>query len=517
MENSSRRASAPGRSERVSTGVAGLDEILDGGLIANRLYLTEGIPGAGKTTLALQFLLDGVAKGERVLYITLSETAEELIAVANSHGWSVDGIDIFELATVTNALNPERELTLLHPWEIELNETVRLIIDKVDAVKPSRVAFDSLSEMRLLAQDPLRYRRQILSLKQFFSGRNATVMLIDDRSASPAHADIQLHSLSHGVITLDRATLDYGAARRRLEVQKMRGLRFREGWHDFAIRTGGLEVFPRLSAGEQRIAFAAECLSSGVPQLDALLRGGPLRGTSTLLAGPSGSGKTSLALQYVYTAAKRGEASAVYEFDERIGTLVARAAALGSDIKPYIDSGLVKLRQIDPAELSPGEFAAVVQREADAGTRIVVIDSLNGYLTSMPQEKQLLLQMHELLAYLAHLGVATFIINPQQGLIGEMQTVFNVSYIADTILLFRYFEAAGRVRKALSVIKSRGGKHEDTIRELRFDSGGIRLSAPLTAFQGVLSGMPSYVGEEAPLLDPENETRKGATDAQPPA
>ena len=368
-------ASAPPRPGRESTGVAGLDDVLAGGLPANRLYLIEGVPGAGKTTLALQFLLDGAARGERGLYITLSETSEELCAAAQSHGWSLDGIDLFELADDKDALGADREMTLLHPWEIELGETVKVIADEVERIQPARVALDTLSEMRLLAQDPLRYRRQILALKQFFNGRNATVILIDDRTAE---SDLQLHSVCHGVITLDRLSLDYGPARRRLEIQKMRGVQYCEGWHDFAIRTGGLEVFPRIAAGDCPAAFDPECVPSGVPALDTMLHGGPLRGTSTLFTGPAGSGKTSLALQYVHTAAMRGERSAVYEFDERIGTLLTRSAALGSDITPHVEAGLIELRQINPAELSPGEFAVTVKQEVDSGTRMVVIDSFNG-------------------------------------------------------------------------------------------------------------------------------------------
>jgi circadian clock protein KaiC len=495
--------------------VAGLDDVLAGGLPVDRLYLIEGVPGAGKTTLALQFLLDGATRGERGLYITLSETSEELRAAAQSHGWSLEGIDLFELADDEGALGPDREMTLLHPWEIELGETIKVIADEVARVRPTRVVIDTLSEMRLLAQDPLRYRRQILALKQFFNSRDATVILIDDRST--VESDLQLHSVCHGVIALDRLPLDYGPPRRRLEIQKMRGMRYREGWHDFTIRTGGLEVFPRIAVANRPAAFDAECVSSGIPALDALLHGGPLRGTSTLFTGPAGSGKTSLALQYIHAAAARGERSAVYEFDERVGTLLARAAALGSDIAPHVETGLIELRQINPAELSPGEFAVIVQREVESGTRMVVIDSFNGYLASMPQEKHLLLQVHELLAYLAHRRVATFIVNPQQGLVGGMKTSLNVSFIADTILLLRFFEAGGRVRKALSVIKNRGGSHEDTIRELRLGGRGVRVGEPLTAFHGVLTGTPTYLGEDEPLLAATATSVVGSQNAEPPA
>ena len=487
--------------DRISTGCSGLDEILHGGLLANRLYLVEGMPGSGKTTLALQFLLDGRRQGQRGLYITLSETSDELRLVAQSHGWSLDGLDLFELASAENVLSPDREMTLLHPWEVELGETMKLITTQVEAIDPTRVVFDSLSEMRLLAQDPLRYRRQILALKQYFATRTATVMLLDDRSTAANESDLQLHSICHGVVTLDRLTLDYGVMRRRLEVQKLRGSQFLEGWHDFELRRGGLKVFPRLSAARQLSVVQDARVKSGVDGLDALLDGGPLRGSSALLTGPAGAGKTTLALQYVCAAAARGERCVIYEFDERVATLFSRAAKLGNDLMPYIDAGTVVVQQIDPATVSPGAFAARIRDEvAERGTRLVVIDSLNGYLASMPQEKQLLLQMHELLSYLSQAGVFTILINPQQGLVGGMQSTLNVSYIADTVILLRFFEAGGRIRKALSIIKNRSGGHEDTIRELRFDSKGVRIGEPLTEFHGVLTGTPTYTGAEEPLL-----------------
>jgi circadian clock protein KaiC len=487
--------------KRISTGCSGLDEILKGGLLSNRLYLVEGMPGSGKTTLALQFLLDGRKQGQRGLYITLSETSDELRLVAQSHGWSLDGLDLFELASAENVLSPDREMTLLHPWEVELGETMKLITAQVERINPTRVVFDSLSEMRLLAQDPLRYRRQILALKQYFATRTATVMLLDDRSTAANESDLQLHSICHGVVTLDRFTLDYGIMRRRLEVQKLRGSQFLEGWHDFELRTGGLEVFPRLATAGQVSGVPDACVKSGVDGLDALLDGGPLRGTSALLTGPAGAGKTTLALQYVCAAASRGERCVIYEFDERVATLFSRAAKLGNDLMPFIDAGIVVVHQIDPATVSPGAFAARIRDEVVArGTRLVVIDSLNGYLASMPQEKQLLLQMHELLSYLSEAGVFTILVNPQHGLVGGMQSTLNISYIADTVILLRFFEAGGRIRKALSIIKNRSGGHEDTIRELRFDPKGIRIGEPLTKFHGVLTGTPTYTGAEEPLL-----------------
>jgi len=486
----------------VSTGNSGLDTILTGGLPANRLYLLEGAPGSGKTTLALQFLREGASRGEKALYITLSETREELSVVAASHGFDLDQFDVFEFNSVTDILGDGREQSVLHPWEMELGETVRLIETEVERVQPARVVFDSLSEMRLLAQDPLRYRRQVLALKQFFAGRDTTVILVDDMTGNNAGQDAHLHSLCHGVITLERLTLDFGAARRRLQVQKLRGVDFIAGYHDFTIRKGGLEIYPRLIASTHHAEFTGEVTPSGVSALDNLLGGGPMRGTSTLVTGPAGSGKTTIALQYLDAACRRGEPCTVYEFDERIGTLLTRAKAFNLDLQAHIDSGCLCIQQIDPAEISPGEFAARVRDEVEGrGSRLIVIDSLNGYMAAMPQEQQLILQMHELLSYLSQQGVVTFLINPQHGLVGSMSTNLNISYVADSVLLLRFFEAEGRIRKAISVLKNRGGMHEDTIRELRIDSGGIRVGEALSAFRGVLTGTPEYTGSDTPLME----------------
>lgn len=488
--------------EKVSTGNQGLDKILGGGLPANRLYLLEGAPGSGKTTLALQFLREGVRRGERALYITLSETREELAVVAASHGFSIDEFDVFEFSSAAEVFGDGRDQSILHPWEMELGETVRLIQEQVEKVKPARVVFDSLSEMRLLAQDPLRYRRQVLALKQFFSPLNSTVILVDDMTSNDSVGDAHLHSLCHGVITLERLTLDFGAARRRLQVQKLRGVDFVAGYHDFTIKRGGLEIYPRLIATDHHADFHGEVTPSGVAELDALFGGGPMRGTSTLLTGPAGSGKTTIALQYLDAACRRGEPCTVYEFDERIGTLLARAKAFNLDLQQHIDQGCLKIVQIDPAEISPGEFATRIQTEVeDRGSRMIVVDSLNGYMAAMPQEQQLILQMHELLSYLSQQGVVTFLINPQHGLVGSMATNLNVSYVADTVLLLRFFEAEGRIRKAISVIKNRGGAHEDTIRELRIDSSGVRVGEALSGFKGILTGTPEYVGQNTPLME----------------
>lgn len=486
-----------------STGITGLDEILKGGLPAGRLYLMEGRPGSGKTTAALQFLMEGVKAGEPTLYITLSETTEELMAVAESHGWCLDGIELFELAQVSDALGAGNEQTLLHAWEVELTATVHMITERVEQTKARRVVFDSLSEMRLLAQDSLRYRRQVLALKQYFAERHITTLLVDDMTGNGGERDVHLHSLCHGVITLERQTLDFGGSRRRLVVQKLRGVNFVEGYHDLALRRGGLVVFPRLIAAEHHLPFIGEAVSSGIPELDELLHGGLRRGTSTLITGPAGSGKTNIALKFAAAACARGERVAIYEFDERIGTLLQRARLLGLDLQVCIDAGSLHIRQVDPAEVSPGEFASLIREEVEQRqVRLVVIDSLSGYLSAMPQENQLPLQLHELLSYLNQQGVLSLLINAQQSLVGTMATSgINVSYLSDVVLLLRFFEMEGRIRKALSVIKNRGGSHEETIRELRIDAHGLRIGEALSAFKGVLTGVPEYVGSADSLLE----------------
>jgi circadian clock protein KaiC len=489
--------------ERVSTGVTGLNLILGGGLPPKRLYLVEGSPGSGKTTLALNFLLEGRDRGEETLYITLSETSEELKVVADSHGWNLDGVTLFELASADAVLGAGRDQSILHSWEMELGGTIDLIKKEVERAKPRRVVFDSLSEMRLLAQDPLRYRRQLLFLKQFFNGLNTTVILVDDLTGSNGQRDNHLHSLCHGVITLERLTLDFGASRRRLQVQKLRGVDFVAGYHDLIIRKGGLDVFPRLIAADHHTSFIGEPLASEVAELDAMLDGGPARGTCTLITGPAGAGKTTLALQYLAAACRRGEKCTIYEFDERIGTLIARANAFGIDLQGFMNEGFLVVRQIDPAEIAPGEFAAMVREEVETrGVGLILVDSLNGYVAAMPQEQQLILQLHELLSYLNQAGVATFLINPQQGFFGTMSTNgLNVSYIADIVILLRFFEAGGRIRKAISVVKNRGGAHEDTIREFRVDRQGVRVGEALLAFKGVLTGTPEYMGSDNPLME----------------
>jgi circadian clock protein KaiC len=475
--------------EKSRTGAPGLDDVLNGGLISNRLYLLDGDPGAGKTTLALQYLLEGVKRGEKCLYITLSETKEELTAGAASHGWSLDGIDIVELIADEKDLDGDTHVTMYPPSEVELTETTRKILEAVERINPRRLVFDSLSEMRLLAQSSLRYRRQILALKQYFIGRSCTVVLLDDRTSEGF--DLQLQSIAHGVVTLEQLTPTYGAARRRLRVVKYRGSDYRGGYHDFAIRRGGLIIFPRLVAAEHSESFEQGAIPSGVTALDALLGGGPDRGTSTLLMGPAGSGKSTVAVNYAVAAVSRGDHAAIFSFDESISTLKSRMAALGVHFQEGTKAGEISLRQIDPAELSPGEFAYLVRQAVEEdNARVVIIDSLNGYMNSMPEERFLTAQLHELLTYLGRRGVTTILVVAQHGMVGQMYSPVETSYLADSVLLLRYFEYAGNVRKAISVVKKRSGAHEESIRELRFDQRGIHLSEPLTRFRGILTGVP---------------------------
>ncbi|MCU1278114.1 MAG: kaiC [bacterium] len=480
------------------TGIQGLDDVLCGGFPRNRIYLLQGDPGVGKTTLALSFLLEGAARGETCLYVTLSESKEEIDAVAASHGWSLDKVHVYELSAAEQSEHVTGGNTLFEPSEIELHEATTTLLEHVDHLQPSRVVIDSLSELRLLSQHPLRYRRQILSLKEYFVGRSCTVLMLDDRSVN--RDDMQLESLAHGVVLLQQLAPEYGSDRRRLRVVKLRGVKFRGGYHDFIIETGGVVVFPRLVASEHHGEVPNLRLSSGLTELDQILGGGVDCGTSTLLIGPAGAGKSAIAVQYVYAAAQRGEKAALLLFEENLLTFHKRTRALGTDLQPHIDAGRVVVRQIDPAEVSPGELAAIARGYVDSGIRVMVIDSLNGYLNSMPEEKYLTIQLHEILTYMAQKGVATFLVVAQHNLVGAMNSPVDITYLADTVVLLRYFEADGRVRKALSVVKKRSGAHESTIREFALGANGIVVGKPLTGFRGVLTGVPTYVGETEELV-----------------
>jgi circadian clock protein KaiC len=487
------------KDEVVSTGIAGLDDIMSGGFTRRRLFLVEGVPGSGKTTLAMQFLMAGARRGEPVLYVTLSETQEELHASAASHGWSLEGIEIRELAPPESALEPDEQATMFHPSEIELASTTKLILADVERLKPTCVVFDSLSELRLLAGTPLRYRRQILAMKQFFSTRQCTVLLLDDLTALVT--DLQMQSLAHGVISLEHMDPEYGSQRRRLRIVKYRGRPFRGGHHDYTIRSGGLEVFPRLVAAEHRQRTTRARLPSDIPELDALLGGGLEEGSSTLIVGAAGTGKSTLAAQIVVAAADRQEPGALFMFDEGVETLLGRCDQLHVKLRPHVEAGTVSLQQVDPAELSPGEFVHIIRVAVEQqGVKWVVLDSLNGYLNAMPGERFLAIQLHELIAYLGQRGVATILIGSHHGLIGgEMISPVDASYMADTVILLRYFETKGEVRQAISVIKKRGSSHERTVREFRLAEGRIMVGQVLRNFHGILTGtaLEGQPGDEA--------------------
>ncbi|MGN6185180.1 MAG: ATPase domain-containing protein [Thermoanaerobaculia bacterium] len=475
------------------TGIEGLDDVLGGGLTKNRIYLVMGDPGVGKTTLGLHFLLEGVRLGEKVLYIGLSETRDEIQAVADSHGWSLANVEIFEYSAAAR-LDETDESTLFHPSEVELGQATRTMIQEVERVQPQRVVIDSLAEVRLLAQSPLRYRRQILGLKQYFAGKRSTVLLLDDKEV--ASGDMQLLTLAHGVILLEQLSPLYGAERRRMRISKLRGVKYRGGYHDMTIRTGGIAVFPRLVAAEHQTPKKTGHIESGIRGIDTLLGGGIDRGTSTLLMGPAGSGKSALATQYAIAAAERGENVTMFLFDESKATMLRRSEAINMSLAKHVESGRILIQQIDPAEIPPGEFVHLVREQVDTrDISVLVIDSLNGYINAMPEERFLTIHMHELLSYLGHKGVATLLVMAQHGVVGQtMLTPVDVSYLADCVILLRYFELAGEIRKAISVVKKRSGAHEKAIRPFAIGTEGLMVGPPLTEFHGILSGTP--------LLDP---------------
>jgi circadian clock protein KaiC len=487
-----------------STGIPGLDDILGGGLARDRVYLLEGSPGTGKTTTAMSFLREGAKRGEATLYITLSETEDELRDTAQSHGWDLHGVDIFELVPPESLLDEQQQQSLLYSSDLELGETTRLIFEAVERLKPTRVVIDSLSEIRLLAQSSLRYRRQVLALKHYFAKHRATVLLLDDLTTEML--DKTVHSVAHGVVRLEEMAPEYGAERRRVRVIKYRGRKVRGGFHDFTIRTGGLEVYPRLVSSEHRTHFTRDPLSSGVDGLDAILGGGVERGSSCLILGPAGTGKSLMALYFVLSALRRGEKAALFVFDEELGLLFARVKAFGIDLEAMRESGDLLIQQVDAAELSPGEFTARVRHYVQAsGIRTVIIDSLNGYQAAMPEENFLILHIHELLQFLNRQGATTFLTVAQHGLVGDMKAPVDVTYLADTVLLLRYFEAFGEVRRAVSVIKKRSGDHEKTIRAFEIGNKGLVVGPALTDFHGVLRGVPNFVGQPAGLMADASE------------
>jgi circadian clock protein KaiC len=482
-----------------SMGVPGLDDILAGGLARERVYLLEGSPGTGKTTASMSFLCAGATLGEKTLYITLSETEEELRDTALSHGWDLEGIEIFELVPPESLLDEQQQQSLLYSSDLELGETTRMIFEAVERVKPRRVVIDSLSEIRLLAQSSLRYRRQVLALKHYFSRQGATVLLLDDLTTESL--DKTVHSVAHGVIRLEELAPEYGAERRRVRIIKYRGRKFRGGYHDFNIRTGGIEIYPRLVSAEHKTHFDRTALPSGVGGLDAILGGGVERGSSCLVLGPAGTGKSLVALYFILSAIQRGEKAALFAFDEELGLLFDRTRAFGIDLEAMRDSGALLIQQVDAAELSPGEFTARVREcVVGQGIKTVVIDSLNGYQASMPEESFLILHIHELLQYLNRQGATTFLTVAQHGLVGDMKAPVDVTYLADTVILLRYFEAVGEVRRAMSVIKKRSGPHEKTIREFNIGDAGLTVGPALTNFHGVLRGVPNFVGQGAGLM-----------------
>jgi circadian clock protein KaiC len=489
---------------RLKTGIPGLDDILHGGLPAGHVYLIEGNPGSGKTTFGMQFLLAGIAAGERALYVTLAESHTELEKTAASHNFDISGIEVFEVNPPELGSKSLEQYTVFHPSEVELADVMNSILERVRKAKASRIVIDSMSELRMLARDPLRYRRQIMTLKQFFMGQNTTVLLLDDRSGEST--DTQLQSIAHGVLRMETLQREFGVIRRQLEIRKLRASAYREGFHDYVIRAGGLEFFPRLVVGEHsQKNVDGGLLPSGIPELDRLFGGGVARASSTLLLGPAGIGKSTVVAVYMASAAARGERSVIFAFDELTQSIMVRCRGLGIPLEEHIKKGLVRVELMDPAAISPGEFVARIRREVEENNcRLIAIDSLNGLFHAMREEHAVAVQLHDLIAYLNQSGVASFMVLAQYGVIGSHMTVpVDISYLADNVLLFRYFEAQGAVKQAISVVKRRSGPHERTIRELLIGDNKIQVGMALSDFEGVLTGTPRYLGGVKPLPNKE--------------
>lgn len=492
----------PNQQLKCATGVKGLDEVLVGGLPRNYLYLLQGKPGTGKTTLALQFLLDGARTGERSLYITFSETKAELLAVARSHDWDLSGLDILEFSTFVTKNAAETQNTLFHPSEIELNKVIGILFDQIKLINPDRIVFDSVSELRLLSDSSLRYRRQMLAFKEFFLNRGSTVIFLDDLTTEAGDTHVQ--SIVHGVLLLEKFRAAYGAERRQFHIAKLRGVEFRGGTHDYLIKKGGVVIFPRLVSLEHNNVFEPETVDFGIKEMDCLLGGGLSRGSSNLILGAAGTGKSTIALSFARAAAEKGKRVFYFSFEERVGNLIARSENLHMGIQSYVDSGMIKIQKVDPAELTPGQFTDYVRYANSEKTDVLIIDSLNGYIHAMPEQQFLILQLHELLSYLGNRGVITLLILSQSGVLGSMQSPLDLTYLADTVILTRYFEAFGHIKKAISVIKKRTGAHEETLREYRVAKGGIEVGNILKDFSGVFTGVPVFEGDRSEMLKSDN-------------
>jgi circadian clock protein KaiC len=485
---------------RLLTGVAGLDDILHGGLPSGHVYLIEGDPGSGKTTLGIQFLLAGLVHDEPALYVTLAESREELQAVADSHGFDISRVEIFEVQPPELNQKGADQYTVFHPSEVELVDVMQSILTKLENTKAGRIVFDSMSEIRMLARDPLRYRRQILSLKQFFVGRESTVLLLDDRTGD--RSDTQLQSICHGAIRMEALPREFGPQRRQIQILKLRASLFRGGAHDYEIEEGGLQIFPRLISAEHRPeSIDRSELPSGIAELDMLFGGGVSRGSNSLLMGPAGCGKSTIATKFMQSAADRGERGIMFACDETLESVLTRSRGLGIPLEKHCSSNTIQIQELHPADLSPGELIAQVRSDVEEkDCRVLVIDSLNGLLNAMQGEHAMMVQLHELLSYLSHMGVTTFLVMAQIGIVGtHMGSPIDVSYLADNVLLFRYFESQGGVRQAISVLKRRSGPHERSIRELRLSPQKIEVGRPLREFEGILTGVPRLVGDPKPL------------------